>query len=586
MIQNLANKLVLLLLAGILCILGSILYILIVLPQSSNTPESSPVANQMHNPPGLASGSQPSNIDYQGSDSGTQPKSPFTVLAEDLGKDSISVQHSESTENTEMERASLAEADLVGEEKSPAQSLVTSSEIHQWKDPAIWIQNGDYMAESTTITGRVVDDDGQGIGGHILLVSSALPNSSENMVRTDGSGRFHVGSIAPGDYMLRTQEHPFYSVGTARVRSGGLPVTLKLYTFSGTSLQGMVTDEHQQPLSGVLVIPPEQSEAVSTDQDGQFSLRISALAGRGVSLRFQAEGYLNARLHVSAQDRGTDKSRNLQVTMRRGEFEMAGTIHDEVGQPLVSALVQVRSRSAKLHKTAKTDEYGRFLLTHLVAASDYVFKATSTRDYQAHIVENMTIHEGMEEPGIVLPLAASGTVEGRILDTQGNPVPQLSLLAISENGTGKTTTVVSDDSGFYKLEDFVAGAVSMRTRTAPAVLVTGLKLDPSTYSSHDLLIDIGSSQLAGSLIDKNGVGIADASVKMLFEHQGPGGVSSQTSRIQSSNPQGQFAFTGIGSGERTLVITAEGYHRKTIDLDTTLNPGPHQIILEQKRRIM
>lgn len=268
------------------------------------------------------------------------------------------------------------------------------------------------------------------------------------------------------------------------------------------------------------------------------------------------------------------------LTLPRNDgFDFAGSVVDEFGNPVQFAVIQVSSVINDVQRSTHTSADGKFLMEGLQHASDYYLAVKAEPRYSAFEAYDLTLASQLRDWTITLAYAARTSLQGSIVDQLGNPISELKLLVVSEEWTGNTATIASDHSGKYELSNFIPGRINLRSVSAPSIMVHGLSLQPDEMNYRDLVVDIGSQQLFGIVQRNDGVPVPDVDVKMRFVERDEDGYSSRTVRTTRTDAAGEFRFTGLGSGARRITFSADGFGRHWVELDPSLNPGPHSVIL-------
>ncbi len=264
---------------------------------------------------------------------------------------------------------------------------------------------------------------------------------------------------------------------------------------------------------------------------------------------------------------------------RNDRFDFTGTVVDEFGNPVQFAVIQASSEIDEVQRSANSSADGRFLLQGLQHADDYYLEVKSEPRYNTFEAYNLTLASQLRHRTITLEYVSRTSLRGSIGDRLGNPISDLKLLVASDEWSGNTASIASDQSGRYELKNFIPGRINLRSISSPSIVVHGLALQPEKTIYRDLVVDIGSLQLFGIVQQDDGVPVSEVEVRMRFVERYEDGYSSRTVRTTSTDTAGEFRFTGLGSGSRKLTFSADGFIRRWVELDPSLNPGPHSITL-------
>lgn len=260
-------------------------------------------------------------------------------------------------------------------------------------------------------------------------------------------------------------------------------------------------------------------------------------------------------------------------------FDVTGSVADEFGNPVQFAVIQVSSVINDVQRSTHTSADGKFFLEGLQQASDYYLEVKSEPRYAAFEAYDLTLARRLSDWNITLQYVSRTSLQGSIVDQLGNPISELKLLVVSDEWSGNTARIASDYSGKYELKNFIPGRINLRSVSSPSIMVHGLALQPDEINYRDLVVDIGSQQLFGIVHRDDGVPVAGVDVRMRFVERHEDGYSSRTVRTTRTDSAGEFRFTGLGSGFRKITFSADGFSRHWVELDPSLNPGPHSITL-------
>lgn len=138
--------------------------------------------------------------------------------------------------------------------------------------------------EAATVTGRVVDPDGNPIAGGRVSAWATRPEGLSYRVReseaalTDADGRFELRRLRPGRLHLSAR-HPDFARSTWRefdLGPGQRRTGIELSVRQGASVSGRVLDDADRPLDRMVVMHAVESwdpVRLRTDADGRFEAR-------------------------------------------------------------------------------------------------------------------------------------------------------------------------------------------------------------------------------------------------------------------------------------------------------------------------
>ncbi|NND89836.1 MAG: carboxypeptidase regulatory-like domain-containing protein [Granulosicoccus sp.] len=258
---------------------------------------------------------------------------------------------------------------------------------------------------------------------------------------------------------------------------------------------------------------------------------------------------------------------------------MSGSVSDEFDNPVPFARLQLNSISAGIRFTTQSGADGSFLLKQVQPADDYHLIVESAPRYIPFDSYDMTLGNQGENLDITLEYTTRTSLQCVIQDQLGNAVPALELLAVSEEWSGYSAGISSDQSGMFSLSNFIPGRMTLLSRSVPNIMIVGLVLSPGELTSCELVVDIGSQQLFGMVTGNDGVPIQGVDIRMRFVQRHDDGYRSMTTRSVTTNAAGGFHFSGLGSGVRELSFSAPGFKGYEAELDPSLYPGPHSIAL-------
>ncbi|HEX3703537.1 MAG TPA: carboxypeptidase regulatory-like domain-containing protein [Vicinamibacterales bacterium] len=277
-----------------------------------------------------------------------------------------------------------------------------------------------------------------------------------------------------------------------------------------TTIRGrVVAEDTDEPLANVRVAAPSSkfgAPVVLTDEEGRFALTVSPGTAR---LVVSKTGY-------GARDEALRSTiPAIDIRLQRGAA-VSGRVVDESGDPVLGARVSVlRAASAPDDRgvaTGTTDDRGEYRLASL-AAADYVVVAvtlggmtsisiggnqvrvrgTQRAYYPGTSVrgdaQTLALEPGDDRPNIDFVVAgaesdemfgaiqlgrtarpaaaapdaaATGIVRGRVVTTDGRPIPRAQVLLSLEHAPRYSVASPSDADGGFEFRDLPAGSYSLR----------------------------------------------------------------------------------------------------------------------------
>jgi hypothetical protein len=167
----------------------------------------------------------------------------------------------------------------------------------------------------------------------------------------------------------------------------------------------------------------------------------------------------------------------------------------------------------------------------------------------------------------------------------GAAVPAFTMWLTSAYGSGpRSLSVTSDGQGRFVAKDLPEGPVTLQTRAAPALSVSGIEVSAGEPAATDItvVVDVGAHRLDGRLLTRDG---APASgVRVSLEWSGSSGrVTSRSSRETITNADGTFVFTQVGGGIHIVSATLAGAGSVRVEQPVGAGTEPVQITFPGKR---
>ncbi len=362
----------------------------------------------------------------------------------------------------------------------------------------VMVRNHNY-----TIGGIVLDRNGAPVTGmavtarahHIEPAMSAnlLQRHSSALAQTGDDGQFQIMGLQLGEYEISTEEDERYISTNAIVRAGVDSAVLTVGEHLMRWIVGTVINDRGEPLAGVNVMPPPgSSETVLTDLQGRYVLILSETNAVGRRyLRFLQEGYQETRtaLNQSLFDSSEPLTIDARLTSLGATLTVTGLITDEYGGAVAGERVHLHSLLRYTTYRAQSGLNGEFTMEAVAASDDYRMWVRPQGPYGDYLRTSIALTSGQPHFDIVLLDLVTGTVYGRVLDGQYNPVPEFNFWLRSTSAKGRALPVMADSEGSFTVEDVPAGRLTLGTRSQPRVRITGIELTAEDVKYIEIMLE-------------------------------------------------------------------------------------------------
>jgi hypothetical protein len=280
-----------------------------------------------------------------------------------------------------------------------------------------------------------------------------VPEAERPQATSDPRGGFRLDGLAPGDYRLEAEATGYARTELEHVR---VPTRepLEVALRPAGVLEGFVVDARGQPAAQAeVLVSGLKAQQLTTGEGGGFSVELEP-GTYGVSARRGEEAAALEDPLVLSAGRTV---RGVRLVLGPGATLEGHVGARGSGAPVAGARVDVSplGRNGDLGRVT-TDAEGRFLLGGLPPGGyDVVARAPGFTP----LLRRGVMVGARERFTLELRLEATGTVEGRVLDTQGQPVMGIRVLAQPRQDALEEQAVEArtDAEGHYQLEGLRSG---------------------------------------------------------------------------------------------------------------------------------
>lgn len=443
--------------------------------------------------------------------------------------------------------------------------------------------------------GRVLDREGAAVAGLPVEArptrvfatgdtASAVAVPTRLRTVTDGAGRFEFARVVDGEYTVRTAETEIYEMATAAWRAGADSGVLVVKAKTGRTvhIHGVVVGKNGAPLLGVRAEVIGQPNLTSLSNDsGGYGLRVP-LSGQeqDVALRFFRRDYRERRVTIGAAEAAAGEvARDVSLEPAGPAGRVSGLVTGGDGSPVPRASVQLLSTRRASRYQAVSDEAGRFALAGVEESDDYRLWVRPVAGYRDHVRDGLHIGPQGASFDVVVDALGMASLSGSMVDSEGRPLPGFTLwLSAAYGQVARALPVTGDAQGRFEVKDLPEGPVTFATRAAPQLSVSGLQLEAGVPHDVRLVLGMGPHRLEGLLVDERGVPIGGGRLVLLGSRR-DGVVESRSVRETTTDAQGHFVLTQLGSGTHTLNVTAAGFRGARLQPQIGSPPSPLRIEL-------
>jgi len=286
------------------------------------------------------------------------------------------------------------------------------------------------ISPASVIEGRLLHD-GKGIGGQQIQAYGSDTDTSKQ-VWTDEQGRFRLGQLPAGKYVLFAQLRP--NVASELVAMGRRVDLAKGQVAQGQDLEltpgqvvsGKVTTPDGKPLAktDVVINGPTKDESLwsqgtATAEDGTYRLRVPA--GHQIIAFWPRANWLAGQRQTYVDTdvaEGEAKTVNWIAPAPPEQHQIKGVVLDSEGKPVSGAEVEVTTTTSFMSYHVVSDAQGRFYLP--VRPEEEPFCALRATKGSLGMIESVYPENGRAT--LRLSPNVWSSLKGRVIDIEGKPV--------------------------------------------------------------------------------------------------------------------------------------------------------------------
>ncbi len=467
------------------------------------------------------------------------------------------------------------------------------------------------LARAGSITGRVIDPQGEAIADAVVRVTS---DGQIVMARSDADGAFRLdGLTAERPYELSAEADGFAPEARSVTLEPGRSLDIVLHP--GRTLIGRLVTPEREPIAGgrIYLTPVESDPRVR----GFLSRNDSPpRAESDVDGRFRLDGLPQGLMALLARKDGMADKVLPDVDLTPGEapldlgdieldwgVELRGRVRSQTGEPIEGAVLMVfggffgtamiSNLGDEPPSEITTDAQGRFVLGGLTRGVRY----NASVRHENYVDEFLSeIDPGASEP-LEIVLERGATVSGRVLDDARVPVERVNVMvrtvardkpptSMMERGT-PTRRGYSGADGSFEVTGISPGRIEVAVAPGRGWIASELLAITVTAGEErrDVVLRVTTgAELTGRVTDRAGRPVVGAAVRVTGSRRsvsgfGAMGWSDETRAHGETDGDGSYALAGLDPAVEETVISVHHPDFATLEQPLELRPGSNRLDL-------
>ncbi len=433
------------------------------------------------------------------------------------------------------------------------------------------------------VTGRVTDrGTNEPIANYdISMYDAARParQKRSHSVQTDESGTYRF-SAAPGPGLVVGSSPPGYQDDDYIDENvdvvAGETIVADFQFSKGTPSIFRTLTETGDPVTGARITDSfgGRRDYGISNEHGELTIHGLRLGQRLVLTAEHSELKLHGSAEVEFQPGESIEIRMKPFTL----VKVSGRVVNSNGEPIPSARIHRHRRDPLRHTVivsgvAVTNGDGWFREVGLIVGVQYVITANA-KGYWREVTEEFTATEGMSQFDnfVLRPAVGQFFIEGRIIDTSGNPVNGARLESTQQAQRWETFT---DANGDYRLKNLPMEVLYQLDIIHPDYTRHTFEI-LKTDQRHDIVLEKPDGYLAGKVVAAAGDPVDHAAVRIEPRKDS---ISGAVYSPDHTNREGEFELKYIKGPEVSIYIGTdrqsqvfEGVKVNQRDLVFTLEP--------------
>ncbi|MBK8097202.1 MAG: sigma-70 family RNA polymerase sigma factor [Planctomycetes bacterium] len=330
------------------------------------------------------------------------------------------------------------------------------------------------LGDGAALTGVVLDPRQQPVADALVRIGSTeqrhhkLADGRDAMapqpqvVRTDAQGRFHAAAVTPGPLPVAVRAADLAPWQQTIEAATGTTQSLTIHLQAGVSLQGLVRDDRGQPVAKAEVSIGEWDDigqrGLVTGDDGAFAC--TGLAIGELKVRVATDtGKAETTLHGAP-----GQTLRWDPVLTAG-LELRGRVVLENGNATDHVMIDAHAEDSpdiRWGAFANTDAEGRFVLRNCPPGRTLHLTFRRMSVFPELVLRGVVV--GAEELVVTLPAMTPVFLEGKVLDPDGKPLPNVHASPSILGDGGSPAETVDPATGTFRYGPYPPGEYTLHFR--------------------------------------------------------------------------------------------------------------------------
>ena len=287
---------------------------------------------------------------------------------------------------------------------------------------------------------------------------------------------------------------------------------------------------------------------------------------------------------TATDDIATDENTTTATDSAVATANLSGWVRSPSGEALDAVRIVLHSQGFDGDEPATrnldSDARGEFRFDDLVAGRRYRLEISPGAGHAGFKLDSIVAQANGSFHEIIVDTIRLVDADGMIVDANLAPIPNFTFRLRSLVTDFPERVISSDSSGYFRLEGFPEGELSIATTNRDFYRIKGLELKADEYRTLTLVVDRGNFHLTGFVSDEYGTPQEGArvTIKSAFAEDEYHSFSYRSTLTDAS---GVFEFAELGGTRYTLGVYARGFESYIRNLEFQSFADTLQVRLER-----